>query len=642
MAGDMVATSVAGGVLLVCVALILRSAGGSGAAASARASENGSKEANGHASNEDKYPAGPLHIFFGSQTGTAEGFARVLMEEGRRCGFDARSEDLEDFQPEAMVELDRAIFLIATHGEGEPTDNAIEFFKWAEGLEQPWNVKFMVFGLGNRQYEFFNAAAKKLQRLLERSGGEPLMEIGLGDDDDQLEEDFENWKEQAWPVLKERFHPAGVASQADDGSPPELDYTVKYIASGGDKPRRFRAEEVTPASRHFFGIDSYKVTVAANAELRSAEDSGSTKHMEVDLSGSGLRYETADNAYVMPLNAPALVACAAGALGYDLDSVFLVEGKSSGFKHFLPTPCSVRTALTRYCDLTGLPRRSTLHALAAFATDDAERARLLHLSSKEGAEDYHAFVEGEGRGLVELLSAHFTSLDIPLDHFLYLCPRLAPRAYTISSSAAVNRSLLSMTVSVVGQQYADGRSFTGVCTGYLAGLAPGSELQMYVKASTFRLPRRDATPVIMIGPGTGVAPMRAMCMEREAMRRGGRTLGEAVLYFGCKRRELDYLYREQMEGWLEDGIVDDLRLAFSREGPQKVYVQHLLREDSRKVWNLIGKRGAHVYVCGATNMGADVLRVLKEIVQQQGKLDGDAFMHKMQSDGRYVAELWSA
>jgi len=645
---NMVVSGVVGGAVLLITAWVLSKV----CLGSKDGDGKDEGKAAGGAGGAEKFPAGELKIYFGSQTGTAEGFANVLKEDGRRMGFDAQVIDLEDFEGDELIDGEKAIFLMATHGEGEPTDNAMEFFRWLdekveEGDSCLSNLNVAIFGLGNTQYEFFNAAGRRCRKTLLELGAAECYEHGEGDDDNQLEDDFENWKTGLWPSLVHKFHPDGASGAGTAGSlsPPELDFELKFLdaaKSATTKPRRFRETEVVSSAKHYFGYDVGTVRIVENTELRSPEDSGSTKHIEVDLKGSGQSYQTADNAYVIPQNNPAVVSAVAAAMGWNLDQPFLIEARASDFKHFIPTPCTVRTALTNYVDLMGLPKRATLQGLACFAKDDAEQQRLAHLASMDGAEEMHQFIQHEGRSLAELLTVHFQSCDVPLAHFLHFVPRLAPRAYTISSSSSVQSSKLAMTVSVVGQAYADGRTFTGVATGYMQHLPVGAEMQLYVRASTFRLPRDTATPVILVGPGTGIAPMRAMLQEREYLKGRGRTLGKTMLYFGCKNRKLDYLYQELLEGYVKSGVLDSLRLAFSREQKQKVYVQHLIREDADLLWDLIGNQGAHIYVCGATNMGADVLAAVKEIAAAKGGVDGEKYAQDMQHNGRYVAELWSA
>jgi NADPH-ferrihemoprotein reductase len=224
-------------------------------------------------------------------------------------------------------------------------------------------------------------------------------------------------------------------------------------------------------------------------------------------------------------------------------------------------------------------------------------------------------------------------------------------------------------VSVIDQPKPDGGVFRGVCSSFLQALEPpvtnggGKRLdesgsrrgawpscRVFVRPSSFRLPKDPKTPIVMIGPGTGIAPMRALLQERAHQRENAGEGGENVLYFGCKNREKDFLYREELEAFQTSGVLTKLHLAFSRENPKKkVYVQHLMkeRENAAELWDLVNSRGAHLYVCGGTSMGTDVGKALAEVVGKLGGRDlaksgaADAFVAKMKEEGRYVQELWS-
>mmetsp|Transcript_21213 Transcript_21213/g.27833 ORF Transcript_21213/g.27833 Transcript_21213/m.27833 type:complete len:264 (-) Transcript_21213:255-1046(-) len=263
------------------------------------------------------------------------------------------------------------------------------------------------------------------------------------------------------------------------------------------------------------------------------------------------------------------------------------------------------------------------------------------------------------------MCVEFPSVSMPLPDFLALAPALQPRYYTISSSSTVYPKRIHITVSVVGQKRKDGRIFKGVCTHYLKDLLPpansngkihhddpkgkkGSKewptVSAFVRPSTFRLPADASTPIILIGPGTGIAPMRALLQERAAQAEKGESIGPNILYFGCKYEKHDYIYRDELEKYLQDGNLTKLRLAFSRDGKKKVYVQHHLAEDANEVWSYINDQNAYIYVCGGTSMGRDVLNALETIAQQKGKMSVDqaqGFVKQMQASGRLVQELWS-
>ncbi|CAN0427159.1 unnamed protein product, partial [Scytosiphon promiscuus] len=378
---------------------------------------------------------------------------------------------------------------------------------------------------------------------------------------------------------------------------------------------------------------------------------GSTRHVEIDLEGTGVTYHTADNLAVLPLNDSAVAERLCTQLGYDPDSIFTLEHDDS-HKPVFPTPCTVRDALLRFMDIMAIPRRSLLEQLTPYVEDDAEREAMRFLSSKEGKEEYHREVEEPGWTLAELILERFPSLSMELDHFLHVVPHLHPRYYTISSSSSVSPSRVHITVALLEQERSKGRVYRGICSSFLSALRPldegvvreangvGSKCRVFVRESTFRLPVDSSTPIIMIGPGTGVAPMRALLQERAWQKANGLDVGRNMLYFGCRSRSQDYIYKDELESYQADGTLDRLRLAFSREGPSKVYVQHLLREDAAEVWGLL-ESGAFVYVCGGTKMGTDVHNELNHIAQSCGMMGVDeskAYLKRLHNAGRFVQE----
>ncbi|CAM9422888.1 unnamed protein product [Heterosigma akashiwo] len=526
---------------------------------------------------ESKYPGGKMSIYFGSQTGTAEGFAKDLAAEGKNFGFNTKVIDLEDFEADQVTESKLSIFIMATYGYGEPTDNATEFvnFLKQDAAFSPSNA-YAVFGLGNRQYEQFNQTSKTVDKVLEKRGAARVFELGLGDDDGTLEarqtpppfpprcfeegekscaapEDWEAWRERLWPVLKAKYVGDAALPAAAPAGPAPPPFELRLLPPGETAPpRRLMDAETAPATRHYFAARPLPVLV--NRELRSG-GGGSTLHLELGLAGAKLSYRTADNLAVLPQNDPAQVEALGRAQGWDLDR-YLELKMHRGHKAPFPSPCATRWALLAYADFNAPPRKAHLLHLAAHASDRREVERLVRLAGKQGAEEYKRVFEREGHSLFEALTELFPSVRLPLDQFLALAPHLQPRYYTVSSSSSAHPSRVHLTVAVVADKHhhrRDGRAFKGVCTHYLRGLRPGEEgeeaaapahsgafpfglggrfgggqkaaagpyVRAFVRPSTFALPKDPATPIVLIGPGTGIAPMRALLQEAGAPGRRG-------------------------------------------------------------------------------------------------------------------------
>jgi NADPH-ferrihemoprotein reductase len=647
-----------------------------------------------------QYPGGKLTIYYGSQTGTAQMFAEQLVHDANLAGFKATCVDLQDLMEE-MGDIDeadggagggnslkvltgssggrcKAVFLMATYGEGEPTDNARQFVEWMKskaGIDNLYklpsldgdavssdlnDLDYAVFGLGNRQYEHYNNMGKFVDVALEKVGGTRIIPIGLGDDNDDLEGDFETWKDNSlWPALRRRY-----INEEEDGVKrlesnvmelPSCVYSVEYLKGRESNCVSAEAgEKVQTIHKHY--VNAVDCKVLETRELRDPSDPGSTIHMEIDIANhttNTIKYQTADNLGILPKNDPVIVEAVAKALGYDLNQLFDLhpankQDSNKIEKHTLPfpTPCTVRTALERYCDLSGLPRRSDLKQLAHYARDDIDRKALLRMAAKEGKAEYKDKIVECHVGIHDIVTKLCPSIVCPLEHFIMVCPRMQPRYYTISSSSTVHPKTIHITFSVTEEAKKDGGKFKGCCSGYLERKKKGDSVRVYVRDSTFRLPKQMERPVLMIGPGTGIAPMRAILQERSYWRKAqpGINHGPNVLYFGCKNRTMDYIYRNELESFQNNGTLTELHLAFSREQAEKVYVQHLLARQSAQTYKYIHEDKASVFVCGAVLMGAAVDHTLQDILMEHGKMkreEAKGYLDKMALEGRFVQELWS-
>eukprot|EP00898_Chlorokybus_atmophyticus_P005609 jgi/Chlat1/6049/Chrsp4S00491 len=611
-------------------------------------------------------------VLFGTQTGTAEGFARVVADEARsRYGARARVmiEDVEHYGGEGMksiVSEPIVILLMATYGDGEPTDSAAVFCKWLEGQAAAADpdcallapTSFAVFGLGNRQYEQFNAVGKVVDASCYKLGGKRVLALGLGDDDDCIENDFSAWREKLWPALDPLFdeedgnglRKSFSAGPAVQTAPAEYK-SIVHGANHPTAPCRFSTESKPAAPDLHHPV---LVPVAVRKELHTPASERSCVHAEFDIRDSGLKYEHGDHIGVFAENAPALVEEAARLLGLDLDLVFSVvprEDQTEGFSPPFPCPCTVRTALAQYCELLTPPRKAGLLAMAAHAKDPADESRLRFLASNEGKDEYSRWVVEDLRSVLEVLAA-FPSVRLPLGVFLAsVVSPLQPRYYSISSSSRMHPDNIHVTAAVVRGPTPSGRLHEGVCSSWLSRAEPGTHIApVFVRSTAFKLPSDSSAPIVMVGPGTGLAPFRGFLQERAARKAQGVSLGEAHLFFGCRDKLKDYIYQEELQKYAQDGAVTHLHVAFSREkGREKEYVQHQMMAKAAELWPLLspkerGGLGGHLYVCGdAKAMAKDVHRALHSMVQQQeccSGNDAELIIKQMQQEGRYQRDVW--
>jgi NADPH-ferrihemoprotein reductase len=614
-----------------------------------------------------------LSLFFGSQTGTAEDFARQVAKQAKAVGFDAKVIDLDelDVAGGALADVSLGVFFLATYGEGEPTDNAKCFYDWLLSADAAAGaplrqLHFAVFGLGNKTYEHYNSVAKNVDRRLGELGATRVVPLGLGDDDASLEDDFAAWRAGLLAPLAER---AGIdlsASAAELLARPS--FALREYAPGSSEAKRAAAAAAADtggvgtalASVGRFDVKTpLAAHIAVNRELHSPDSDRSCRHVEIETRGR-LAYEPGDHVGVFAENDAAAVdalAARIGGGGAALDAVVALVDPDS--QRVMLGPTTVRNALLRLVEINGALRQSAFALLATYADADADRARLRAWAAP-GSASYAAEVRDACRTLPEVL-AEMPSLKPPLAVVLEVLPRLAPRYYSISSAPAAHGTRIHVTAIVVREPTPTGRIMTGLCTGFFARTAavPDQPVACFVRRSAFKLPKSLAAPLLMFGPGTGLAPFRGFIHDLRA--RGAPAAAAAapaadrILYYGCRRLDVDALYADELRAAEADRTLTQLLIAESRRAAaaaDKVkYVQHLLAapdNSSHAAALLLERPDTHLYVCGdASVMAKDVHSALVSAVALRldtAAADKEAaaekLLVKMAQEGRYLKDVW--
>ncbi|KAI8143353.1 hypothetical protein BJV82DRAFT_684606 [Fennellomyces sp. T-0311] len=580
------------------------------------------------------------------------------------------------------------VFVMATYGEGEPTDNAVEFwemlmdetpvFSSAQDESTPLqSLNYIVFGLGNKTYEHYNAIARLLDKRLSDLGATRHGERGEGDDDASLEEDFLAWQEDMWPAFCAALGVDESNAQAGPRQPmfgvQELDVVDDDSLFLGELGEWLQKQTAVHDAKH-----PYLAPIATSHDLFTQTADRHCLHLEVDISKSNLTYQTGDHIAIWPTNNEVEVLRLASVLGLadKLDTAIMVEALDSAAskKHPFPVPTTYRAAFRHYLDICSPASRQTLISLVEYAPTESSKEILRNLATDKEA--YRTQVSESVRNLAEVLelcqddegttAAPGFFSTVPFDLIVESVSRLQPRYYSISSSSLTDPKSVAVTAVTLSYQPSSTKSRTvyGVNTNYLWRIhspqddsvpfydlnGPRNRLQdkkipVHIRRSTFKLPRNTKLPVIMVGPGTGVAPFRGFVRDRVHQKQSGKDVGPTVLFYGCRHSQQDFLYsNEWPELFKVLGEGSQLITAFSRETKQKVYVQHRLKEHGEQMWKYI-EQGAYIYVCGdAKNMARDVQHTFIEFAQTFGnKSESQAqdYVKNLRSTGRYQEDVWS-
>ncbi|WKT40404.1 Flavodoxin-like [Fusarium oxysporum f. sp. vasinfectum] len=605
-------------------------------------------------------------IFYGSQTGTAENYAQKLAREASsRYGLDPMVADLEEYDYNDLSELSEQVvlmFVLATYGEGEPTDNAQDFYTYITGGEdgdQPdadlQNVKYVAFGLGNSTYEHYNAMVRRVSKALDQLGAKNLASVGEADDAaGTTEEDFLAWKQDMWPKLVQEFglQERDVAYESTFGV---LERDDLSASSPGVFLGEANADHLDTSSgnRQFSNTNPYIAKITESREVFTSEDRNCI-HMEIDLGDSGLSYETGDHIAIWPTNSEDQVAQLLNILGLTekKDTVISIVSREATAKSPVPTPTTYAAALRYYLEIAGPVSREFINVIAAFAPTEIAKVEATKLGSDKVY--FHEKISQKCLSLAQVLSTLSGGQPwpkLPFSAIVEGLSKLQPRYYSISSSSLVQPSLVSITAAVEsaeiqglpdvfkGESQSQEHQLDGPREKYT-----GFKTPIHLRKSNFKLPKDSSRPVIMVGPGTGVAPFRGFLQERAALKKQGKKVGKSLLFFGCRRRDEDYLYESE---WQEHkntlGDSFDIHAAFSRETKQKVYVQHLIKSYANDVIDMIDN-GAIVYVCGdAKHMARDVNSTLISIWAEQRNISVESATEKvkgLRDTARYQEDIW--
>lgn len=538
-----------------------------------------------------------ITLLYGSETGNAQGLAEIFEERLSNIGHNVTLKAMDEFKPKNLKNVEDLFIITSTQGEGDPPDNAAELHEFIHGRKAPKleGVRFSVLALGDQTYEFFCQTGKDFDKKLEELGAERLYE--RVDCDVDYEEDAEKWM-------------ANVINTID--SAPEGTQSEQVVSESIKSAKEKKYSKANP----------YQAEVLENINLNGRGSNKETRHIEFLLDNFGEEYEVGDCLVVLPQNDPALVELLMSTLGWDPgDQIQISEDGDT---------ISLEEALTSYFEITKLTRPLLQNAAAYFDNEALEDK----VQDSEWIQNYI-----EGRDFIDLLN-DFPPEELEPEDLYQILRKLPPREYSISSSYQSLPDEVHITVGAV-RYNTHGRDRSGVCSVQFAErIQPGDTVPIYLKRNpNFKFPKDGDTPVIMIGPGTGIAPFRAHMQEREEYGYKGNTW----LFFGDQHFTTDFLYQTEWQEWLKDGVLEKMNVAFSRDTDQKVYVQHRIAEHSKE-FNEWLEKGASIYICGdEKNMAKDVYQAIRNVLVKEQNLteeDAESYLKQMKKDKRYQRDVY--
>lgn len=538
-----------------------------------------------------------ITVLYGSETGNAQSLAELLDERLTENGYTVTLSSMDAFKTKDLKKVEDLFIVSATHGEGDPPDNAITFHEFLHSRKAPKleGLRYSVLALGDESYEFFCQTGKDFDARLAELGGERLTD--RVDCDLDFDEPAENWMQNVLEALSgPNDNRAAVAE------------TTETVQSAKEKK--------------YSKSNPYEAEVLENINLTGRGSNKEVRHVELLLDNYGEGFEPGDCLAIIPENDPVIVTQLISLLGWDPELTVEIDNKGN--------TATLTEAFTEHFEITKLTI-PLVKKLAELVDDDSLNDKL--------AEDGWVQTYVEGRDLIDFFKAYNASNVQPSD-LLEALRKLPAREYSIASSYKANPDEVHITVGAVRYNAHD-RVREGVCSIQLAErVQPGDTVKMYLKKNpNFKFPFEEDKKVIMIGPGTGVAPFRSYLEEREELDLKGNTW----LFFGEQHFTTDFLYQTDWQTWLNDGILSKLDVAFSRDTDEKVYVQHRIEENGELFFQWL-EEGAAIYVCGDEKyMAKDVNEAILRVIAKEGNMseaDAEAYLNQMKTEKRYQRDIY--
>jgi len=544
------------------------------------------------AGSNDTVNARQVTILYGTQTGNSEAVAHDAVHAAKTHGLNVTALSMDEISADEFAALEYTLLITSTYGEGEMPDNAALLWEAisSNNAIDLTAMKYSVLALGDTSYDQFCQAGIDWDKRLTKLGATCLVE--RVDCDVDFDEAAENWISSVIPLMAEGTAIINIDTESTTTAP----------TYGRKNP--------------------FPATLQTNRLLTSPQSSKEIRHYEISIAGSGLAYEAGDALNIIPTNCPDLVASIIQAIGCQGDEDEPIHGELMPLSEALRTHFEIK-----------LPSKELLDEIAK-RSGDQELNTLLQSGDKEKLATYLW-----GRDTLDLLQ-QFPTMQFSAAEFIALLKPLQHRAYSISSSGKAHPESVHLTISSV-RYHSHDRDHKGVCSTYLADLADANTPVrcFFSPNKVFRVPENDDLAMIMVGPGTGIAPFRAFLQEREFRQAKGLNW----LFFGDRNAATDFIYQDEIEAMQKSGLLEKLDLAFSRDQEEKIYVQDRMREQGAELFALL-EQGSYFFVCGdAYHMAKDVDKALHDVIATHGKLSDQQaidYVNQMKKDKRYVRDVY--
>ena len=595
--------------------------------------------------------------------GTAENFANALHEEAtQKLHLKAnlfsveRINDIKLFNESALI-----VIIASTWGEGEPTDDCIEFNNllksknfW-DGFTNKEHLNVAIFGLGNDSYTYYNAQGKLFYKILvEEQKINPICDLGLGNAREDIYQDFDDWKDKKFFKNLYQFFSKNYENNYEFY---KKNYLLNEIVPKNISMDTMKVYELFISDKkeiNNLNIKNYKQNIQNYLntkkakilnieEMRQNNSNGSTLKVTFDLNGTGIKYKVADNVLIYPKNKQEIVSRVLNKLKRDEENSYinykLPNSNNEAFNLPLPEGITLKEALTDYIDLSCQINKNILTKLSIYLSDNNQKNKVVEIIDDENK-------------LSEFLSKNynisdfikeFDSLQISLQELIEIFPLINPRYYSCCSSFKKNNNVLEIIITLVSWKGPNGDKRYGMTSNYFNDLFESKSFQkndefanLSFKESEFKFPFHLQTPMLMICTGSGIAPFISFLQEFDYIKNNNPNMNfETYLIFGSMNRKNDFIFEKELENFKKNGVLKEYFTAFSRDQEKKIYVQDTLEHnfDKEKLENLIRKKVMHIYICGSVSMGNAVKKKLKEIL-------GDENYERMINNRQLYSETW--